>query len=142
MYTILILDDDASIRLLYEEELLDEGYDVLLENDGAEFGELVLEKRPDLVVMDLKRGNGSILDVLKELKKEDRRMPVLLCTPYDMSSKEARAMGADDVVIKSSDLTELKLKIKKALKGSGEHVKHLHIANKVFSIVGDYQVDA
>jgi CheY-like chemotaxis protein len=42
-------------------------------------------------------------------------MPVILCTAYPVSPKEARAMGANDVVIKSSDLSELKLKIKKAL---------------------------
>jgi len=115
MYTILILDDDESIRLLYEEELIEEGYDVLSKNDGIDAAELVLEKRPDLVVLDLKLGDSNGFDVLKKLRAEDGLTPVIFCTGYPVSSKEARAMGADDVVIKSSDLSELKLKIKKVL---------------------------
>jgi CheY-like chemotaxis protein len=48
--TILVLDDDASIRFLYEEELRDEGYDVVSENGEACIEDLVLRKRPDLKV--------------------------------------------------------------------------------------------
>jgi DNA-binding NtrC family response regulator len=115
MCTILILDDDESIRLLYEEELADEGYEVLSQNNAAGIGEMVLEKRPDLIVLDLKLGAVSGYDFLKKLRTRDFAMPVILCTAYPVSPKEARAMGANDVVIKSSDLSELKLKIKKAL---------------------------
>jgi DNA-binding response OmpR family regulator len=118
MSRILILDDDASVRLFFEEELRDEGYDVFSENDGTDLSRLVMEKRPDLVVLDLKPVAVSGFELLKELRTKDCRIPVLLCTGYDLSLREARAMGADDVFIKSSDLTELKLKIKKALKTS------------------------
>ena len=115
MCRILILDDDESIRLLYEEELTDEGYEVLSEDDGSDIGEMVLEKRPDLIVLDLKLGAVSGYEVLKKLRTRDIPTPVILCTAYPVSPKEAKAMGADDLVTKSSDLSELKLKIKKAL---------------------------
>lgn len=141
MHTILILDEDASIQLYYEEELMDEGYEVLSEYDGADLGEWVLGKRPDLVIVDFKFGAGSSFDVLKELKTKDWQVPVLLCTTYDISLKEARAMGADDVVIKSSDLSELKIKIKKVLNRRLQRVKYPHIANRVPSIFGDFRVD-
>jgi DNA-binding response OmpR family regulator len=137
MYRILILDDDASIRLFYEEELTDEGYDVLSDIDGTDFSELVMKKRPDLVVLDLKLGAGSGFELLKELKAKDCRIPILLCTGYDVSLREARAKGADDVVIKSSDLAELKFKIKKALKGRLEGVKHSYVSTKISSIAGE-----
>jgi DNA-binding response OmpR family regulator len=42
-------------------------------------------------------------------------VPVIFCTAYAVSTKEGKAMGANDVVIKSSDLSELKLKIRKVL---------------------------
>ena len=115
MCRIIILDDDESIRLLYEEELADEGYQVLSENDGTDIGEMILDKRPDLIVLDLKLGAVSGCEVLKKLRTVNRLIPVILCTAYPISQKEARAMGADDVVIKSSDLSELKSKVKKAL---------------------------
>ena len=76
MCTILILDDDESIRFLYEEELMDEGYEVLSKKDGADAAELVLEKRPDLMVLDLKLGDSSGFDVLKKLRAEDCLLPV------------------------------------------------------------------
>ncbi|MFO7459605.1 MAG: response regulator [Desulfatiglandales bacterium] len=115
MVTILILDDDASIRFLYEEELRDEGYDVVSENGEADIDDLVLQKRPDLILLDLKLGEASGLDVLKKLRKENGTMPVILCTAYTISSQQAVAMGADDVVSKSSDLSDLKVKIRKII---------------------------
>jgi CheY-like chemotaxis protein len=115
MVTILILDDDASIRVLYEEELRDEGYDVVSENGEADIDDLVLQKRPDLILLDLKLGEASGLDVLKKLRKENGTMPVILCTAYTISSQQAVAMGADDVVSKSSDLSDLKVKIRKII---------------------------
>ena len=118
MCRILILDDDESIRLLYEEELTDEGYEVISEEDGSDIGKMVSEKRPDLIVLDLSLGAVSGFDVLKRLRTKHLPMPVILCTAYPVSAKEARAMGAHDVVIKSSDLSELKLKIKRALHAS------------------------
>jgi DNA-binding response OmpR family regulator len=115
MCTILILDDDESIQLLYEEELIDEGYEVLAESDASDIGELIVEKRPDLVLLDLKLGGSSGFEVLQAIRKEDSIVPVIFCTAYPVSPKEAKSKGANDVVIKSSDLSELKLKIKKAL---------------------------
>ena len=115
MCSILILDDDESIRLLYEEELAEEGYEVLSESEGADICELVSRKRPDLIVLDLILGDVRGSDILKKLRTKHLPMPVILCSAYPVSPKEARAMGAHDVVIKSSDLSELKLKIKKAL---------------------------
>ena len=115
MGTILILDDDAAIRFLYEEELRDEGHHVVSGNGEAELDELVSRRRPDLILLDLKLGAASGSDVLKKLRKENGAMPVILCTAYPISSKEALAMGADDVVIKSSDLSDLKVKIRKII---------------------------
>jgi DNA-binding response OmpR family regulator len=139
MTTILILDDDESIRLLYEEELTDEGYDVLSKNDGADTAELVLEKRPDLVVLDIKLGDSSGFDVLKKIRAEDDLMPVIFCTGYTLSLKEARAMGADDVVIKSSDLSALKLKVKKALRSTPKRTASI---NEVPCTVANSRMDA
>lgn len=118
MPRILVLDDNASIRLLYEEELTEEGYDVSCENDGVDLDKLVCEMRPDLIVLDLKLGSTSGGQVLGKRRGEDVSVPVILCTAYPFSPKEAKTMGAGDLVIKSSDLSELKAKIKKALSGN------------------------
>jgi two-component system response regulator (stage 0 sporulation protein F) len=72
MYTILVLDDDESIRLLYQEELSDEGYEVLSGSDGAALDELIVEKRPDLVLLDLKLGGSNGFEVLQILVPQFR----------------------------------------------------------------------
>jgi DNA-binding response OmpR family regulator len=138
MCTILILDDDESIRLLYEEELTDEGYEVFSKNGENDAADLVREKKPDLVVLDLKLRDSNGFDVLKKIRAEDCLMPVIFCTGYTLSLKEARAMGADDLVIKSSDLSELKLKVKKALSSSP---KPTPCINKVPCTVADFRID-
>jgi DNA-binding response OmpR family regulator len=106
---------------------------VLSRNDSANAAELVLEKRPDLVLLDLKLGASNGFDVLKQLRTEDSMMPVILCTGYPLSPKEALDMGADDLVIKSSDLSELKLKIKKALKENPREAPYTRSIEKTSS---------
>jgi CheY-like chemotaxis protein len=51
--TILLADDDAALRFLYQEVLPDEGYDVIVARNGKEALRFVEERSPDLVVLDI-----------------------------------------------------------------------------------------
>lgn len=103
------------MRDFLSEELGQDGYTVAGAGDGESIWSFLEHTKPDLVLLDLKLGAASGLEVLKKLRKENVTMPVILCTAYPISSQEAVAMGADDMVIKSSDLLDLKVKIKKAV---------------------------
>ena len=115
MTKILVVDDEASIRLLYSQELADEGYEVTTAASAVEAVQK-LEGQPfDLVVLDIKLKNESGLDLLQKIVKERHEMPVILCTAFSFYKDDFSAWLADGYVVKSSDLQELKDEIKKAL---------------------------
>jgi len=117
MNKILVIDDDQGVRMLYEDELTDEGYDVVTCGDGSCLMEFIKEERPDLVVMDMKLGKYDGVDLLRDIRKSFDQLPVIMCTAYPSGSENSKSIAPDDYVLKSSDLKELKLKIGKALDG-------------------------
>ena len=115
MTKILVVDDEASIRLLYSQELADEGYEVTTAASAVEAVQKLEGQTFDLVVLDIKLKNESGLDLLQKIVKERHEMPVILCTAFSFYKDDFSAWLADGYVVKSSDLQELKDEIKKAL---------------------------
>ncbi|MDR1241902.1 MAG: response regulator [Deltaproteobacteria bacterium] len=109
---ILVIDDERHIRMLYQEELQNEGYEVA-ESDGQEpICELIAREKPDLVILDIKMEPGiSGLDLLQTLRGPYPALPVLLSTAYDSFQYDLKSIAADGYVVKSVDPTELKDKI-------------------------------
>ena len=117
---ILVIDDELHIRMLYQEELSAEGYEVITSDGRENIRELVAQHTPDLIILDIKLGqNISGLDLLQELRKVNQDLPVILSTAYDSFQHDYKSVAADDYVVKSVDLTEFKEKVHKAL--SGKH---------------------
>lgn len=117
MNKILIVDDNLAIRMLYTEELIEEGYDVVSYGDGKELIDVIKNETPDLVVLDLKLGEDSGLDVMQNIRNTYCNLPVILCTAYPALKCDLEKIGADYYVLKSSDMSDLKTKIKMALEG-------------------------
>lgn len=112
---IMVVDDEAHIRLLYSEELAEDGYEVVTAGSGERLLERIEEERPDLVVLDIKLGPYDGLDLLEDIKKQHPRLPVILCTAYDIFKEELKSVQADGFVVKSFALSELKRKIGRLL---------------------------
>jgi len=112
---VLIIDDDPSIRLLYEEELLEEGYDVISSDGGKGILDFISEQKPDLILLDLKLGNKNGLDLLQDIGKDSRMIPVILLTAYPSFKLDSKSIAAHAYVTKNSDLTGLKQQIEKCL---------------------------
>ncbi len=117
MKKILIVDDEEVIRMLYGEELEDEGYKVITTGTGLGLVELVDRERPDLIILDIKMAEHNGLDLLQDIRKEFYNIPVILCSAYSSYKGDLKAIAADYYVVKSADLSELKQKIKMALEG-------------------------
>ncbi len=115
MARILVVDDEESIRLLYGEELAEEGHEVATAATAIEAAEKLAAGTFDLVVLDIKLKNESGLDLLQKIVKERHEMPVILCTAFSCYKDDFSAWLADGYVVKSSDLTELKDEIKRVL---------------------------
>ncbi len=113
---ILVVDDEKHIRMLYQEELEGEGYDVVT-SDGEEAILPLMERvSPDVVVLDIKLGgNRSGLDLLQEIRGKDQGIPVILSTAYDSFQHDLKSIAADYYVVKSVDLGELKSKVSLAM---------------------------
>ncbi|HET6421240.1 MAG TPA: response regulator [Geobacteraceae bacterium] len=115
MARILVVDDESSIRLLYSEELADEGYEVDTAGTASEAVEKMLGGDYDLMVLDIKLKNESGLDLLQTIVRDRHDLPVVLCTAFSCYKDDFSAWLADSYVVKSSNLQELKDEIRKIL---------------------------
>jgi DNA-binding response OmpR family regulator len=115
MPKILIVDDEEGIRMLYSMELHDEGYDVVTLPDGKGLLTTIETERPDCIILDIKMRDYNGLDLLQEIRKKHYDMPVILNSAYSSFKVDLKAVAADYYVVKSSDLAELKEKLRVAL---------------------------
>ena len=115
MAKLLVVDDEANIRLLYAQELSDEGYEVVTAGTALEAVEKLEGADFDLVVLDIKLKNESGIELLQRIVKERHTLPVILCTAFSCYKDDFSAWLADGYVVKSSDMQELKDEIKRVL---------------------------
>ena len=112
---ILVVDDEVNQGLLYEQELTDEGYEVDVANTGQQALDMVKKKAYDLVVLDIGMPTMDGLETLGKMLSMDNRLPVILNTAYPSYKDNFMSWAADSYVVKSSELTELKEKIRESL---------------------------
>jgi len=116
---ILVVDDELSFRKLLKMELEDEGYEVELAADGAEALEKLSKERFDLITLDIRMPNVDGIEFLGKVREFDKEIPIIICTAYGTHKRDLIVWGADEYVVKSGDLTELKEKIRKLLEKRG-----------------------
>jgi len=115
--TILIVDDELSMREFLQIMLEKEGYNVAAA-DGGESAMLFIDREPyDLMLCDMKMPRVSGLDVLKRSREKYPQVPVILITAYSSSESamEAMKVGAYDYIQKPFLVDEIKLIIQNAL---------------------------
>jgi len=115
MARILLVDDEEHICQLYREELGDEGHEIAAVSSGADLLKNIDVHRPEAVVLDIRLVDYDGLELLQEIRTEHHDLPVILCTAYDTYRHDPKAVAADYYVIKSFDLTPLKVAIQRAL---------------------------
>jgi len=113
-------DDDVAIRLLYTDELTEEGYDVIARQGGPGLLELIETKRPDLVVVDItpRENDGSY--VFQDIRNLYDDLPVIMSTLNSNGQTDRGLTVNDRHLEKSSNLRELKRTIRRAFR-SNEH---------------------
>ncbi|MBE3597042.1 MAG: response regulator [Hydrogenibacillus sp.] len=123
MASILVVDDQAGIRLLLKEIFERQGIPVILAADGREALNVVRD-HPDevgLILLDMKLPRMSGLDVLRTLRAEGFKTPVLIMTAYGEIDQiyEARRLGVDTYLSKPFDVSELTAEVAKRLNSAG-----------------------
>jgi len=116
MTTILCVEDYKNQRLLYKQELSLEGYEVITAADGKEALERVQERLPDLVVMDINLPRMDGIEAMGKILSLRKDIPIIINTAYSDYKGKYMTLAAEAYIVKSSDLTELKNKIRELLK--------------------------
>ncbi len=116
MKKILVADDEMAIRLLYSEELKEEGYEVYTASNGREALEIVDSVPLDLVILDIKMPEMDGIEALRQIKERHPSLPVVLSTAYGEYKQDFATWASDEYLVKSSDLEDLRATVKRYLK--------------------------
>ncbi len=113
---ILVVDDEEHIRLLFKEELEDEGYAVDIASNGLEALERIKASSYNVVVLDIKMPGMDGIQTLTEIKKLNKEQAVILCSAYGEFKQDFASWASDGYIVKSADTRELKETIRRALR--------------------------
>lgn len=117
---ILVVDDEASVRLVLNRFLTAAHFRVIECRDGVEAIEQMQREKPAIVLLDVEMPRLDGWKTLKELRQRGCRVPVLMLTKLDNVAARVKGLegGADDYVGKPYDLIELLARIKALLRRS------------------------
>src|SRR3989338_8289810 len=115
--TILVADDEESLRTIIKNSLEAKDYDVLLAHDGSEAAKLMSHHEVDVALLDIRMPSPTGLELLESIQKKGQGPLVIIMTAVDTmnSAIEAMKRGAFDYLAKPFDLEEMELAVEKAL---------------------------
>ncbi len=138
MNTILIVDDEKSMREFLKILLVKEGYKVFTAQDGDQALELIQKSPVDLVVSDIRMPGISGLELLARIKDHDEDVPVIMITAFASPNDAVQAMksGAYDYISKPFNVDEIKSVIHSATKRNDSSVKSQQAGQLFPHIIG------
>lgn len=115
MKRILLVDDEEAIHILYRQELEDEGYKVYSALTGEDAVREVKMLSPDLVILDINMPGINGIEVLREIKRINPKMPVILFSAYQEFKQDFGVWASDDYIVKSTNSDDLKAAVRQLL---------------------------
>ncbi|MFE3002648.1 response regulator transcription factor [Nocardia sp. NPDC059246] len=119
--TVLVVDDEPPLAELVSLALRYEGWEVMTAGDGRTAVTKARSTRPDVVVLDLMLPDMTGLELLRKLRQQDPRLPVLLLTAKDSVEDRIAGLtaGGDDYVTKPFSIEEVVLRLRSLLRRAG-----------------------
>jgi DNA-binding NtrC family response regulator len=116
MSTLLVIDDDRAVPFLIERAVQGTGVNVLPAKSVQE-GLHLLERQPDVVLLDIMLPEGSGLEAVRKIQARDPKLPIIFITAGGTSDTtiEAMKLGAYDYLLKPLDLPKLKDLVERAM---------------------------
>lgn len=111
MKRILLVEDDEHLQFLIKEELVEEGYEVVVASDGVEAMSMLLSDcspRPDLIILDIRMPRMDGFETMGHILKSRVDSPVILHSAFSGYRNHPLSLAADEYVVKSHDFTRLK----------------------------------
>ena len=117
MDTVLIVDDDASIRLMLKEFLVEKGYKVGTATDGRNALFVSRELSPDIILLDVMMPELDGFDFVRAFRKESEIPVIMITAKVDEPDKlTGLQLGADDYVTKPFSMSEVEARIQAVLR--------------------------
>ena len=129
---ILIIEDESKVAQALDEGLSSEGYKVTVAKTGEDGFFLAMSQTFDLILLDLMLPGRNGLDILQELRKENKTVPVLILTAKDAIEDRVLGLdsGADDYLVKPFAFPELLARIRALTRrGRPDQALKLKLAN-------------
>ena len=115
---ILVVEDDLSILMGLEDNLITEGYEVSTATNGIDGLKLATEKKFDLLILDIMLPGMNGFEICKKIKKEKPLFPIIMLTARSSEMDKIAGLdyGADDYITKPFSLSELLARIRAVLR--------------------------
>jgi DNA-binding response OmpR family regulator len=120
METLLVVEDDVPQAELYRQELEEEGYEVIIAHNGHEALKRIEEYSVNLAVIDIRMPGMDGVELLGRILAIDRALPVIIHSAYANYKDNFLTWAADHYIVKSSDLSVLKGRIREILNNRKE----------------------
>ncbi len=122
MVTVLVADDDDTVREVVAAYLHRAGFPTIEASDGLDAVAVVRDQRPQLVVLDVMLPGIDGFEALKRMREIDPRLPVLLLTARTTEADRVTGLeiGADDYVVKPFSARELVLRVQALIRRASE----------------------
>ena len=119
MTSILVVDDEKTIRFAFAQFLQDEGYTALLAADADAALDQINTHKPELVFLDYRLPGRDGLDLLTEIKAMDASVTVVFMTAFGEMDVVIKAMqrGAYEYLTKPLDLDKIRVLINRIIEG-------------------------
>ncbi len=112
---ILLVEDERSLCLLYEEELSREGYEVTAVTDAESALARLAGTAFDLIITDIRMPGKNGIELITQIMGLRKDIPIIINSAYQSYKEDFMTWAADAYVVKSASLDELKAKIKQLL---------------------------
>ncbi len=136
---LLLAEDESILRDGMARSLQQAGYLVETTADGREAERLLVTQEYDLLILDLGLPKQDGLDVLRKLRAQSTRTPVLIITARDSVGDRVHGLdlGADDYLVKPFDLAEFEARVRAlARRGKGAYGNQISLGELKFDLEG------
>lgn len=140
---MLLVDDDADIRLTLGDRIRSEGYEIFEASNGEKGLERIRSERPEVVLLDLQMPNMGGLEVLAQIREQRLSTTVVVVTAYGNVQRAVEAMraGAFDFVPKPIDPERISVVVAKAVEHERLRRDNAYLRSeatvKIDSIIGE-----
>ena len=135
-FKILVVEDDRTLREALRYNLVADGYEVVVADDGSEGLISARQDDPDIIILDLMLPTLSGIEVCKALRRDGSIVPVIILTARDSEMDRIGGLesGADDYVTKPFSMRELLARV-------GAQIRRMDMLKSVSLTSGDQIID-